>query len=173
MPTERPDRIGVLFVCLGNICRSPLAECVFRALVDEAGLAHAFDIDSAGTASYHVGDQPDPRTRRTAAERGVTLTGRARQVEATDFRRFDYIIAMDADNHRTLERRLARLSAGDERRGQLRMLREFDPEAGRDLDVPDPYYGGPRGFHDVHDIVERSCLALLGKIRIEHGLAGG
>jgi protein-tyrosine phosphatase len=157
-------KIGVLFVCLGNICRSPLAEAVFRALVDEEGLSDRFTIDSAGTSSYHTGDSPDPRTVRSAATRGVRVQHAARQIAQEDFARFDYVLTMDAENlRRTL--RLAERSSGA---SEVRLLRSFDPEAEQDAEVPDPYFGGPRGFEDVHDLVERACRGLLRHIRAEH-----
>ena len=159
------DKLRVIFVCLGNICRSPLAEGVFKHLVSQAGLAPHFEIDSAGTASYHVGDPPDPRTTAVARERGVVLTSRARQIAGSDLQRFDYLIVMDSDNRDDVER----LARREPPRAALHMLRDFDSHAKGELDVPDPYYGGPRGFEDVHDIVERSCRRLLDHIRRTHG----
>ena len=156
-----PEKIRVLFVCLGNICRSPLAEGVFKHLVDEAGIGDRFDIDSAGTASYHVGDSPDPRTTAVALARGIALTSRARQIRRADLNDFDYVITMDSENRHNVER----LTRAQAPRASIHMLREFDPEAGGDLDVPDPYYGGARGFDQVHDIVERSCRELLACVR--------
>jgi protein-tyrosine phosphatase len=158
--------IGVLFVCLGNICRSPLAEGVFRHIVEEAGLADRFDIDSAGTSAYHAGDAPDERTVAVARRRGLALDHAARQVLQEDLQRFDYVLVMDTANRSKVER-LAEQAAG---RAEVRLLRAFDAEAGEDLDVPDPYFGGPDGFEDVHDMVERACRGLLEHIRTEHGL---
>lgn len=161
------DRIGVLFVCLGNICRSPLAEGVFRHLVREAGLEDRFLIDSAGTSGYHDGEGPDPRTSAVAARRGVVLEHASRRLRPPDFTRFQYILAMDGDN-------LARSAALARRAGlptpELTLLRAFDPEAPTDAEVPDPYFGGERGFEDVHDMVERACRGLLAHIREQHGL---
>lgn len=159
-------KLKVLFVCLGNICRSPLAEGVFRQLVADAGLADRFEIDSAGTSAYHIGDPPDERTTAVARARGITLSGSARQIAREDFRRFDYIIVMDRENLTNVQR-LARMVPP---KGKVLMLREFDEAAGEDRDVPDPYYGGPSGFEDVHDIVQRSCAELLRRIRQEHQL---
>lgn len=147
----------VLFVCLGNICRSPLAEAVFRAQAEARGVADRFEIDSAGISGYHEGAPPDRRSAETARRRGVTLAGRSRPVTADDLRRFDWVIAMDAENRDGLRALEARLTDAGAR---VHRLREWDPAPG-DGDVPDPYYGGPRGFEDVHDIVERSCAALL------------
>src|SRR5690554_2228371 len=164
------SKTAVLFVCLGNICRSPLAAAGFRKQVREAGLEDRFDVDSAGTSSYHEGDGPDARTVHVARARGVEMTGRARQVRREDAERFDYIVAMDESNLRDGEQLVA---AAGVHSPQVVRLREFDPEANGDLDVPDPYYGGPRGFEDVHDIVERSCAALLEHIISERGLDSG
>jgi protein-tyrosine phosphatase len=158
--------IRVLFVCLGNICRSPLAEAVFRHQVRERGWADRFEIDSAGTSGWHRGSPPDPRSTETARRRGIELTGGSRRVTASDLRRFDYVIAMDAENRDALDELNA--SAGGTAR--IHRLREFEPGA-RSLDVPDPYYGGPRGFEDVHDIVERACAGLLAHVAAERGLA--
>jgi protein-tyrosine phosphatase len=160
-----PDEIRVLMVCLGNICRSPMAEGVFRHLLTEAGLDGRIRVDSAGTGSWHAGESPDLRSVRTAAGRGVTLSGAARQVRPEDFRTFDYIVAMDTANLRDLER--FRNGVGGP--AAVYLLREFDPEGGPGAEVPDPYYGGPRGFEDVFDMVERSCRGLLDHILQEHG----
>jgi protein-tyrosine phosphatase len=154
---EQPIRI--LFVCLGNICRSPTAEGVMRELVREAGLEDAIELDSAGTGGWHVGEPPDERATETAHARGITLEGAAREVRAEDFDDFDLILAMDSSNLTDL-RQIAR---DDQAREKVRLLREFDPaSAGSgDLDVPDPYYGGPRGFEDVLDLVQAACVGLL------------
>ncbi len=159
------EPIRVLFVCLGNICRSPLAEAVFRHLVEERGWAERFEIDSAGTSGWHRGAPPDARSAEVARRRGIELAGGSRKVVAADLRRFHYVIAMDAENHDAL-RELQASSGGT---AQVRRLREFEPRADS-LDVPDPYYGGTRGFEDVHDIVERGCAGLLEHIAAEHGL---
>ena len=154
------DRIGVLFVCMGNICRSPLAEGVFRHLVERAGLADRFEIDSAGIGDWHAGELPDPRTRAVASRRGLELVSRARQVIAPDLDRFDYVIALDAE----VMSGLRRLRAEAPAKTRVHRLREFEREADH-LDVPDPYYGGDDGFEDVHDMVERACAGLLEHIR--------
>jgi protein-tyrosine phosphatase len=145
----------ILFVCLGNICRSPAAEGVFRHLATEAGLADRFTIDSAGTGAWHVGEPADRRMRQAAERRGITLSGTARPVIHEDFDRFDHILAMDADNARVL-RRLAPAS----RRDRIRLFRDYDPE-GRGRDVPDPYSLDADAFEDVLDIVMRTSQALL------------
>lgn len=158
--------IAVLFVCLGNICRSPLAEAVFRQVVVDAGLERRFRIDSAGTSGYHDGEPPDARTAEVAARRGVEVAGRSRQVGAGDIGAFDYLIAMDADNRREVQR----LADGAGDRPEIRLFREFDPVADGDLEVPDPYFGGPSGFEDVHDLVERSARGLLDYLVERHDL---
>jgi protein-tyrosine phosphatase len=162
------QEISILFVCLGNICRSPLAEGVFRHLLDERGLADRFRVDSAGTGSWHVGESPDHRAMRSAATRGVTLSGHARQVQPEDFTRFDYMIAMDRSNLSHLQTYLE--GVGGE--SALYLLREFDREGGPGAEVPDPYYGGPNGFEEVYDMVDRSCRNLLDHILTENGMAG-
>lgn len=160
------DRIGVLFVCLGNICRSPLAEAVFRGVVRDAGLASRFDIDSAGTSSYHTGESPDARTVATAAERGVAVDHAARQIHEADFDRFTWILVMDRENLRKVERLRDRVAP----EAEVRLLRGYDPLADDGAEVPDPYFGGEGSFGEVHDMIERSCAALLAEIRAVHGL---
>jgi protein-tyrosine phosphatase len=160
------EKIGVLFVCLGNICRSPLAEAVFGEVVREEGLSAHFEIDSAGTSDYHAGDSPDPRTISEARRRGLELEHAARQIRGADLERFHYVIAMDASNLGKIER----LAKTLEQRAELHLLRAFEADAGDDLEVPDPYFGGPDGFADVHDMIERACRGLLEHIRAEHGL---
>ena len=160
------DRIGVLFVCLGNICRSPLAEAVFRGVVADAGLTSRFDIDSAGTSGYHDGEGADPRTLATAQRRGVEIDHISRRIHESDFDRFDYILVMDEDNLRKVERLRDRVAPD----ADVRLLRGFDPEADDEREVPDPYYEGEAGFEMVHEMIERSCRALLDTIRDERGL---
>jgi protein-tyrosine phosphatase len=163
---SKVDKLNVLFVCLGNICRSPLAEGVFRHLVQEAGLGDSFNIDSAGTSSYHIGDGPDQRTSAVALSRGIRLSGAARQLTPDDLQRFDHVLVMDEENHEAV----LRLARGRATRAQVQMLREYDEAAAGDLAVPDPYYGGERGFENVHDMVERSCRSLLDHLRSKHGI---
>jgi protein-tyrosine phosphatase len=149
----------LLFVCLGNICRSPTAEGVMRHLLVEEGLAEAVEIDSAGTGDWHVGHEPDHRSAGAAAGRGIELTGQARQVAHADFESYDLILAMDRSNHDDL---LA-LAPDEDARERVRLLREYDPEAvaADEFEVPDPYYGGDDGFEDVLDLVTRACQGLL------------
>ncbi len=160
------EKTKILFVCLGNICRSPLAEGVFRHKVRERGMEERFEIDSAGTASYHVGSPPDARSTRVARARGIELNGCARQLTPQDLHRFDYVIAMDGENLGDVQRLHSRAGGS----ARVHRLREWDPRP-NGLDVPDPYYGGPRGFEEVHDIVDRSCEALLDHLlqESEHG----
>jgi protein-tyrosine phosphatase len=153
----------VLFVCLGNICRSPTAEGVFRKLVREAGLEGRIHIDSAGTGGWHAGAPPDERATAAARRRGIPLDGAARKVLAGDFGDFDLLLAMDRENHAELLRR----APDDDARAKVRFLREFDAASATrgDLEVPDPYYGGERGFDDVLDLVEAACAGLLAELR--------
>ena len=149
----------ILFVCMGNICRSPAAEGAFRDEVEKAGLTEEFTIDSAGTGAWHEGEPADRRMRRAAERRGLTLTSLARPVRSDDFEKFDVILAMDADNLRTLRKR-----APAAHHHKIRLFRDLDPhEPG--LDVPDPYYGPDGGFEDVLDIVTRTSKALLEELR--------
>lgn len=161
-----PEPISILFVCLGNICRSPLAEAVFRNVVTEANLASRFHIDSAGTSGYHDGEGPDERTTSVAAGRGVTVEGVSRRITGADLERFDYVVVMDRENRRAVER----LVAASDSSPAVHLFREFDPDARADLDVPDPYFGGPGGFEEVHDLVERSARGLLAHLREAHDL---
>lgn len=149
-------RRRVLFVCMGNICRSPTAEGVTRALAERSGLAELFEFDSAGTHGYHIGNPPDQRARQAAAGRGYDLSAlKARQVNPYDFVRFDHILAMDRDN---LE--LLRQACPEPQRGKLRLFLEF-AESFEEVEVPDPYYGGPEGFEHVLDLVEDAAAGLL------------
>lgn len=163
--------IKVLFVCMGNVCRSPMAEAIFSHLVEQAGLAGRFEIDSAGTDSYHVGDPAHPGTRRVLAAAGITSRSISRQVTRRDLDRADYVIAMDHRNMSDLGYWASR-GALD---GRLHLLLDFVDEQGRranDLpatrDVPDPYYTG--NFEEVYRLVEAGCRGLLAHIRREHGL---
>lgn len=161
MSSETP--IKVLFVCMGNICRSPTAHGVFRKLVEDEGLAERIAIDSAGTHAYHVDEPPDRRAQETAVRRGIDLSDlRARKTERMDFERFDYVLAMDQDNYHGLSRICPE---GQERK--LMMFMDFAPEL-KVREVPDPYYGGARGFEQVFDMVEAAAKGLLAEIRRKH-----
>ncbi len=159
------DITRVCFVCLGNICRSPTAEGVMTQLVRDAGLEDRIEIDSAGTGAWHVGDRADERSAAEARRRGVELTSRARQFHGGDFYVFDLVLAMDQRNLTDLHDAAPEAHLRD----RARLLRTFDPTLAaldqRDLDVPDPYYGGPSGFADVYDMIERSCHGLLDHLR--------
>jgi protein-tyrosine phosphatase len=155
MTDSKPTRI--LFVCLGNIIRSPLAARLFEHVAKEAGVGEKYDVDAAGTANYHVGQTPDERMVRTAARRGFDYTHRGRQVKAKDFDDFDLIIPMDLENMGDLRI----LAKGKEQLAKLHLMREFDPDADGAVAVPDPWHDGPRGFENVYDIIERSVRGLL------------
>jgi protein-tyrosine phosphatase len=153
----------LLFVCLGNICRSPTAEAVMAGLLADAGLDGEIHVESAGTGAWHVGSPPDERASAAAARRGIAMRGLARQVTVEDFETFDLLLAMDGENLRALRRLAPHPGAAE----KVRLLREFDPASadGVSLDVPDPYYGGPDGFDRVLDLVEVACAGLLAELR--------
>jgi protein-tyrosine phosphatase len=158
--------IAISFVCMGNICRSPTAEAIMRHLVSEAGLQGKIDVDSAGTGAWHVGEERDRRSRAVAKRRGMPIEGCARQFEPEDFQRFDLVLALDQENARDL----GRLAPNDEAKSKVHLLREFDPTAGKDAAVPDPYYGGPEGFEQVFDICLSACRGLLDHLRRSYRL---
>ncbi|WP_178024043.1 low molecular weight protein-tyrosine-phosphatase [uncultured Paenibacillus sp.] len=152
-------KVGVLFVCLGNICRSPMAEAVFRHLVSEAGISERFAIDSAGTGNWHTGNPPHHGTRRILDQYGISYEGlKARQVAQDDFAQFDYIVAMDNQNERDLKA-LARQTDA-----RIVKLLDLVPES-QLKEVPDPYYTG--NFEEVYGLVQQGCRALLELIRRE------
>jgi protein-tyrosine phosphatase len=160
MSAAAPTRL--LFICLGNICRSPAAEGVFLHLLEREGLQEAFEVDSAGTGSWHVGNRADPRMRAAASRRGIHLPSRARQLEPADLTRFDHILAMDADNLSAIEA-MARRHA---------VTAQIGPITGhcRRLvarEVPDPYYGGADGFDQVLDLLEDACEGLLQDLMVD------
>jgi protein-tyrosine phosphatase len=145
----------ILFVCLGNICRSPLAEAVFKHKIKELGLTHAFEADSCGTADYHIGCSPDPRTIKNALKNGVAIDHACRQLCVDDFERFDRIFVMDEHNLKHALR-----LAPESRRNKVQLMRAYDP-LGIGQAVPDPYYGGEKDFQEVFDILDRTIGAFL------------
>lgn len=158
---SQDSRIGVLFICLGNICRSPLAEGVFLHKINEQGIASRFSVDSAGTGGWHAGEPADARAQATARRKGVTLVSRARQVRIEDFSRFHYLIAMDESNRENL---LA-MGAPEDR---THLLLNFAAQQ-RLREVPDPYYGGDDGFETVYSLVDLGCTGLLTELIRKHG----
>ncbi len=155
--------VRLCFVCLGNICRSPTAEAVMARLVREHRLDREIAVDSAGTGDYHVGEPPDSRSAAAARGRGVILKGRAVQFTAADFDRFDAVLAMDRRN----EESLLALARDDADRAKVHLLRDFDPASPEGSEVPDPYYGGEKGFETVLDVCEAACRGLLEHLRRE------
>lgn len=147
------ERTGVLFICMGNICRSPLAEGVFKHQASKRGVLQQFHVDSAGTGGWHAGEKPDPRSIDVALRHGIVLDSRARQVRRSDFTDFDLLICMDEDNREFMEEMGAPAA-------KLSLLLEFDPKSPV-REVPDPYYGGVDGFMTVYNLVNNACAALL------------
>ena len=156
----KPEKVRVLFVCMGNICRSPTAEGMFRKVVDDAGLADRIDIDSAGTHAYHIGEPQDQRTLAAALRRGIDLSyRRGRQVNRKDFDAFDLVLCMDRENHRDLV-----AVGGPKANGKLHLFLDFAPHQ-KQREVPDPYFGGPEGFEQVLDLVHVASHGLLADLR--------
>ncbi len=156
-------KVRILFVCMGNICRSPTAHGVMEQLLANHALDHIVEVDSAGTHAYHVGNPPDSRSQSAASKRGYDLSAqRARQVERSDFKEFDYILAMDEDNLMHLEMICPR-----DKREKVSLFLEFAPKL-KTREVPDPYYGGEKGFEHVLDLVEAAAEGLLEDIRNKH-----
>jgi protein-tyrosine phosphatase len=151
------DPVRVLFVCMGNICRSPMAEAVFLELLRRRGLESRFEVDSAGTGGWHAGERADPRTLATLTRHGIDYSGRARQVRPHDFDHYDYILAMDDQN--LIDLRAWQAFAPD----QVSLLLSWDPSAPR-ADVPDPYYGGPDGFEMIYALITSACEAFLDQV---------
>jgi protein-tyrosine phosphatase len=152
----------ILFVCLGNICRSPAAEGVMQHLIDQRGLASEIEVDSAGTSSYHLGEPADKRMRQAAQARSMELTSLSRMVSARDLANFDWIVAMDSDNYNALNRLGAEVDGVSVR---IKMMSDYLADDGLwPRDVPDPYYGGPEGFDHVLDMLEAACPALLAEV---------
>jgi protein-tyrosine phosphatase len=157
-------KVRVLFVCLGNICRSPLAEALFNDKLVRKGLHDRIEADSCGTSDYHIGEGPDDRTVLNALKNGVTIHHRGRQLTAHDLDHFDYILAMDSSNYQNI----LRLPNAALHKHKISLMRTYDP-VGENQDVPDPYFGGEKGFQDVFEILDRSTLTLLEHIEKNHG----
>ena len=158
--------VSICFVCLGNICRSPTAEGVMLHLISERGLEDQIEVDSAGTASYHTGNKADHRSAQTAKKRGFDLPSRARQFKEDDFDRFHYVLAMDDDNYDSL-----RALSGGYHDDKIHLLLDFDSANPKGSSVPDPYYGGDRGFEHVLDLCTSACEKLLEHLIEEHALS--
>ncbi|SIS49449.1 low molecular weight protein-tyrosine-phosphatase [Belliella pelovolcani] len=156
--------ISVLFVCLGNICRSPLAEAIFNHKLKENGLTDKFKSDSCGTSDYHIGELPDERTLQCASDRGVAVNHRGRQINRVDIREFDYILAMDKANKKNIENLIVKYGVNHD---QVYLIREFQPNA-EELEVPDPYYGGMEKFEEVYEILDESISHFLQFLKQEH-----
>ena len=153
-------KTSIIFVCMGNICRSPTAEGIFRHLLEEKKLTNFFELDSAGTHAYHVGAPPDHRAQETAQTRGIDLSDlRGRKVTVSDFDKFDYVLAMDKDNYAILEEMCPSAKSG-----QLNLFLDFAKDLAID-EVPDPYYGGTGGFEKVFDMLEQASLGLIEHIQ--------
>lgn len=155
----KEDPFKLCFVCLGNICRSPTAEGVLQHLVNERGLQSYFEIDSAGTSAYHIGESANSKSRQVAEQHGVTLHSKARRFESFDLGYFDLIIAMDNENLANIHR----LDSKSKHTDKIILLRKFDPTP-ENKEVPDPYYGGLKGFENVFNVVKRSCENLLNEL---------
>ena len=151
----------ISFVCLGNICRSPLAQGVFQDLVNREKINQKIFVSSAGTGNWHIGNLPDERMRQTAQSKGIKLESRAQQFQSKDFNRFNLVLAMD---HSNLVR-LSEIAPSTLQKNKLMLFRSFDPESNEDQDVPDPYYGGTKGFEEVYSMVKRTCPPLLDYIK--------
>jgi protein-tyrosine phosphatase len=154
------DKVKVLFVCLGNICRSPLGAAILKKKLKEKGMDSWVEVDSCGTSNYHIGDRADPRTIVSASKHGVPIDHCVRQLTAADLEKFDFVFAMDKSNYQNI----LRLTNDKAVREKVRMMREFDPQ-GKGRDVPDPYHGGEKDFQDVYDILNRSTDHFIDYLR--------
>lgn len=155
------EKINLLFVCLGNICRSPAAEGIMKKMVDDQGLSNKIFIDSAGTSNWHEGSLPDDRMRKHGSKRGYYFTSYARPFKSSDFTQFDYILVMDRNNYNNVKR----LAKSDEDVAKIHYMTEFSSKFADHDHVPDPYYGGDDGFNLVMDLLEDACTGLLNEIK--------
>ncbi len=156
----KTDKYSILFICLGNICRSPAAEGILKTLVEQQGLADRYTIDSAGIGGWHVGQLPDERMRQCGSRHGYRFDSHARQFQHSDFRRFDLIVTMDNDNYRTI----STMATNENERNKVRRIADFLTDHARYGAVPDPYYGGPADFELVITLLEEACQELLRQI---------
>lgn len=153
----------ILFVCLGNICRSPIAKGIFETILKENGVESHFYVDSCGTSDFHEGEEADPRTRETLDKNNISLNHEARQLRESDFREFDYIIAMDEKNYDDILEQKP-----EDSKAKILMLRAFEEEASEDINVPDPYWSGPDGFDHVFEVIDRNARNLLNYLLKKH-----
>lgn len=157
------EKVRVLFVCLGNICRSPLGAAIFRNKIKSNGMASWVEVDSCGTSNYHIGDNADPRTIANASRNSVPIEHCARQLSVEDLEKFDFIFAMDRSNYHNI----LRLANGDDVRQKVKLMREFDPE-NKGGEVPDPYHGNEDDFQEVFEILDRSTSHFIDYLRREY-----